>query len=107
MAKAHLAPEADRDIGDIFNELLAGEGVTTAERFVEGLNEAIVSLRAAPSDKPYPAELLKEGITLFREARYESWRVFYCIVDGGIRVVAVLDSRRNAVQQLPARLARA
>ena len=106
MAKVHLAPEADLDIADIFADLLAEQGLTAAEKFVEELHESVAALRASPASRPHPAELLKEGLTLFREARCEPWRVFYRIVDGDIRVVAVLDSRRSAVQLLPARLAR-
>lgn len=106
MAKVHLSPEADRDIADIFDELFAVEGVAAAEKFMEGFNVAVGSLRAAPAGGAYPTELLKAGITLFRETRCEPWRVFYRIVDGDIRVVAVLDSRRSVVQLLPERLAR-
>ena len=106
MAKVDVAPEADADIAAIFEYLLGVAGLETAEKLVEELDTAILSLANLSERGKYPPELLAEGITLFRELQCPPWRIFYRIVDGDVWVVAVLDGRRNIAQLLPERLAR-
>ena len=104
MAKVHVAPEADRDITEIFEYLLEAEGLETAKKLVETLDEAIHSLGALPRRGNYPPEFQTEGITLFREIQCCPWRIFYRAMDGEVWILAVLDGRRNIAQLLPERL---
>ena len=106
MAKVHVAPEADRDITDIFEYLLEAEGLEVAKQLVSTLDEAVRSLAELPRRGKYPPELQSEGITLFREIQCSPWRVFYRTVNDDVWVVAVLDGRRDVAQLLPERLVR-
>ena len=104
MAKVHIAPEADRDITEIFEYLLEAEGLEVAKKLVETLDEAIRSLHSLPRRGKYPPEFQTKGITLFREIQCYPWRVFYRVVDEEVWILAVLDGRRNIAQLLPKRL---
>ena len=104
MAKVHVAPEADRDITEIFEYLLEMEGLEAAKKLVEALDEAIQSLSALPRRGKYPPEFQAEGLTFFREIQSFPWRIFYRVADEEVWVLAVLDGRRNIAQLLPGRL---
>ena len=106
MAEVHVAPEAEQDIAEIFEYLLAAEGLEAAKRLVGTLYEAIRSLCTLPRRGKCPPEFQAEGITLFREIQCYPWRVFYRIVDENVWVLAVLDGRRNIAYLLPERLIR-
>lgn len=106
MAEVRLSPEADRDITEIFEYLLAAEGLNVAEKLVESLFEAIFQLRTLPRRGKYPPELQAAGVTLFREIQCRPWRIFYRSAEEDIWIVAVLDGRRNIAQLLPERLLR-
>jgi len=106
VAKVHVAPEADRDITEIFEYLLEAEGLETAKKLVATLDEAIHSLSALPRRGKYPPEFQAEGIALFREIQRHPWRIFYRETDGEVWMLAVLDGRRNVAQLLPERLVR-
>jgi toxin ParE1/3/4 len=106
VADVHVAPEAERDITEIFAYLLAVEGLEAARRLVGALDEAIRSLSALPRRGKCPPEFQAEGITLFREIQCYPWRIFYRIVDENVWVLSVLDGRRNIAHLLPERLIR-
>ena len=45
-------------------------------------------------------ELLKEGITIYRELIVETWRIMYKIENDTVYIMSIFDSRQNVEELL-------
>lgn len=99
-----ITHDAEADIEAIYQYIARAEGVEQANSIEDRLMAAILSLEQTHARSKIAAELLDLGLTEFRELQLAPWRIFYCINQQAVSVVAVYDSRRNLVELLQRRM---
>ena len=76
-------------------ENVARDSVSAAAAVFEGIAAHASRLRSFPSRGRIIAELESQGIRSYRELIATPWRIIYKIEAREVRVLAVLDARRN------------
>lgn len=99
-----ISEDAENDLDAIYDVIAVSDGAGQAARIQDRLMEEILSLRDLPARGKCPPEMLRVGITDYREIQCPPWRIFYCISQHRVGVVAVLDGRRNVGVLLQQRL---
>lgn len=99
-----IAKGAEDDLEGIYRYIANADGDAQANEIEERLIRTILSLETSPSRGKIPPEMLKLGVTDFRELQSSPWRIFYYIAQNRVGVVAVLDGRRNIAELLQQRL---
>lgn len=94
---------AKGDIRSIFG-YLSDEDPFKAERIVVRLKRKADSLKTLPSRGRVVPELALQGVHEHREMIYHPWRIVYQLRGRSVRVVAVIDGRRDVEDLLFARL---
>jgi toxin ParE1/3/4 len=99
------AQSAHSDLTAI-TEHIAVDNVDLALSVLEKLEKRAASLRTMPKRGRIVPELAAIGIHGYRELVHTPWRIVYRIAGRKVRVLAVVDSRRNLEDLLLQRLLR-
>jgi addiction module RelE/StbE family toxin len=99
------APPARADAEAIV-DYIAQARPGTAASILDRILQAAASLRAMPLRGRTVPELAEVGINDYRELIVRPWRVVYKIEGEKVRIVAVVDSRRDLAGLLLERVAR-
>jgi len=99
-----IAKEAEADINSIYDFIAATDDPQQAEEIENRLFSVIMSLEKSPLRGRIPPEMLRIGITEFREIQSPPWRIFYYVDDDLVGIVAVIDAHRNVTEHLYRRL---
>ena len=99
------AAVAERDLFGIV-DFIAADDPGVALEVLEKIRAGTAKLDHSPMRGRIVPELLRQGISRYREIVIKPWRVIYKIEKKEIFVVTVIDSRRNVEDVLLARLLR-
>ena len=99
------AAVAEKDLLGII-EFIAEDSPDTAMDILHGIQSRTAKLDHSPNRGRIVPELLRQGISGYREIIIKPWRVIYRIDGNRVYVVSVIDGRRNVEDVLLARLLR-
>lgn len=101
-----VSSEAEADLDAITDYALEVSGVELAIQIEERLLKVVESLAEHPERGRVVPVLQRHGVTAFRELIAAPWRVMYRITGKQIRIVAIIDGRRDAADLLWERMRR-
>ncbi len=99
------AAAAERDLLQIV-EYIAAEDVGAALDVLNRIKARADRLNVSPMRGRIVPELLRQGISRYREIVIRPWRVIYRVEEGAVFVVLVIDGRRNVEDALLERMLR-
>lgn len=82
------------------------DSLSAARKVFEQIKEKVQSSNFFPLKGRVVPELLKEGITIYRELIVEPWRIMYKIENDTVYIMAIFDSRQNVEELLLQKLLR-
>jgi toxin ParE1/3/4 len=85
-------------------EYIAGDNPRAALKVLGKIKASTARLHHSPKRGRVVPELLRHGISRYREIVIKPWRVFYRIEEQRVYVVSVVDGRRNVEDLLLERL---
>ena len=87
---------------DLLNivEYIKKDSLSAARKVYADIKEKAQSSNFFPLRGRVVPELLKEGITIYRELIVQHWRIMYKIENDTIYIMAIFDSRRNIEELL-------
>jgi toxin ParE1/3/4 len=97
------ASVAENDLSGIII-FIAEDGPGKALKILSKIRNRTAKLEHSPMQGRVVPELLRQGISIYRELVITPWRVIYKIEGKCVYVLAVIDSRRNVEDVLLARL---
>jgi toxin ParE1/3/4 len=100
-----FSPFAAHDIEEIDLWLVGAEGVSNAQKIVNGLVQTIASLSTLYMRGPVVQELVDLSKTDVRQLLYKGFRVLYIINVDQVMIVAVIHQRRDAEAIILSRIA--
>ncbi len=104
--KVHVIADAEQDLFEIYRYISASGSPLNAERLLNELEQAIISLDHMPERGHVPSELRRIGVRGYREINLKVYRIFYEIIGNNVFVHCVLDGRRDLQDLLRQRLLR-
>jgi|SRR6185437_12154767 len=105
MAFAVLLTEgAERDLEDIYRYIAASDSVGDADRVLDALETAALSLSELPERGNVPKELRSLGLREYRELHWKPYRLIYRIDDRRVIIHCIADGRRDMQTVLQRRL---
>ncbi len=100
-----ISAEAETDL-DAIVSFVAIRDPVAADKIEARVVTLIESLEKSPNRGRVVPELARSGVVTYRELISEPWRVMYRIEARNVRVVAVVDGRRNIDELLSERTRR-
>lgn len=97
------ASVAEKDLLGII-DIIVDDNPEIALEILNKIKAGTAKLDHFPRRGRIVPELLKHGISRYREIVIKPWRVIYRIEEGKVYVVSVIDGRRNVEDVLLARL---
>jgi addiction module RelE/StbE family toxin len=93
---------------DLLNivDYIKKDSVSAARKVYEQIKEKAQSSNLFPLRGRVVPELLKEGITIYRELIVQPWRIMYKIENDTVYIMAIFDSRQNVEELLLQKLLR-
>ncbi|MCB4784264.1 MAG: type II toxin-antitoxin system RelE/ParE family toxin [Sulfurovum sp.] len=82
------------------------DSLSTARKVYGQIKEKVQSSNFFPLRGGVVPELLKEGITIYRELIAQPWRIMYKIENDTVYIMAIFDSRQNIEELLLQKLLR-
>jgi len=101
-----ISEDAENDLKNIWRYIAEHESVTRAEYVFDALERTCAQLDESPRRGNHPKELLKLGITEFRELHWKPYRIVYRLIGRRAVILCVLDGRRDMQTLLQQRLVR-
>lgn len=101
-----LTRSAEDDLAEIFDYVEQHDSAERADALLDGIEQAIGSLKTLPERGHYPPELLRIGIREYRELHHKPYRIIYELHGREVIVHCVLDGRRDLQTLLHQRLVR-
>ncbi len=99
------AQTAEKDLHGVI-EVIRQDRPETAIKILERIQARATKLATSPRQGRVVPELMKQGVSRYRELLVKPWRIVYRIEDSRVYVLAVIDGRRNIEDLLLARLLR-
>ncbi len=99
------AATAERDLLGVI-EYIVFDDPGTAMEVLKRIRVGTARLDFSPRRGRIVPELLKQGVSRYRELVIKPWRVIYRVEESRVFVVAVIDGRRNVEDVLLERLLR-
>jgi len=100
------APAAFQDLDEIVDYIAAQDGTGSAVKMYLKLKKRAGALATHPARSRIVPELRAVGVTEYRELIVSPYRVFFRIVGTEVRIVGVLDGRRDLEETLVRRTMR-
>lgn len=104
--KVHIIVDAEQDLFEIYRYISASGSPVNAERLLNELEQAIISLEHMPERGHVPSELRRISVYGYREIHLKAYRIIYEIIGYDVFVHCVLDGRRDLQDLLWQRLLR-
>ncbi len=92
------------DLFIIYKYVSNNDSPGKAERLLDNIQRAMLSLETMPARGSHPPEMQRWGIFDFREIFFKPYRIIYEIRGKSVFIHAVLDGRRNCEDLLQQRL---
>jgi toxin ParE1/3/4 len=104
--KIILAETAESDLYNIHEYVEFHDSMQRADTLLNGIEQAITSLKTLPQRGHCPPELLRLGNCEYREIHFKPYRIIYAVRTDEVIVNGVLDGRRDIQTLLLQRLLR-
>ncbi len=104
--EVRLTAEAEEDFFDLWRYVAEYDPPLKADRLLDHLEAACISLSKTPNKGHVPKELRRIDVLDFKEIHYKPYRIVYELEDGRVLIHAVLDGRRDMETLLRNRLLR-
>ena len=101
-----IDPLAKLDLKEIFIFVAINDSIQSANKLLDGLEEACYKLEKYPERGHIPPELRQTGIKNYLEIHYKPYRIIYEIEGNLVYIHSVLDGRRNIQEILNNRILR-
>ncbi|MBI4604994.1 MAG: type II toxin-antitoxin system RelE/ParE family toxin [Planctomycetes bacterium] len=102
----HVLAEAEEDLLEIASYVATHDSLERALSLLARLEKACASLATFPNRGHVPPELMRVGVTGYREIHFKPYRIIYRVEEAVVHVYAVLDGRRDLDEILQRRLLR-
>ncbi len=99
-----LTQDALRDLDELHAYIAVQDGVSRADKVLDGVHAALLKLKEFPNRGEYPPELTALGIREFRQVHHKPYRMIYLVRDQSVVILAVIDGRRDMQTLLQRRL---
>ncbi len=103
--KVQWTSNAKEDLLSII-DYIKKDSLGTARKVYRKIKEKAQSSNFLPLRGRVVPELLKEGITIYRELIVQPWRIMYKIENDTVYIMAIFDSRQNIEELLLQKLLR-
>jgi len=103
--KVKWTSNAKEDLLNIV-DYIKKDSLSTARKVYGRIKEKAQSSNFFPLRGRVVPELLKEGITIYRELIVQPWRIMYKIENDTVYIMAIFDSRQNVEELLLQKLLR-
>lgn len=97
--KIKWTSNAKEDLLNII-DYIKKDNLSAAKKVYEQIKEKAQSSNFFPLRGRIVPELLKEGITIYRELIVQSWRIIYKIENDTVYIMSIFDSRQNIEELL-------
>jgi len=104
--RVRISAEAEAGLSGIIDFILVRERLARAAAVEERILSVLEQLETVPSAGRVVPELQRQGVLAYREVLAAPWRVLYRVVGREVRVVAIVDGRRDMYELLHERLRR-
>ena len=104
--KVIVDPLAKLDLKEIFIFVAINDSIQSANKLLDGLEEACYKLEKYPERGHIPPELRQTGIKNYLEIHYKPYRIIYEIEGKVVYIHSVIDGRRNIQEILHNRILR-
>ncbi len=104
--RVRISVEAEADLASIVDFILVRESASRAVLVDERILDVLDQLETMPKSGRVVPELQRQGVFAYRELLATPWRVLYRVVGREVRVVAIIDGRRDVYELLHERLRR-
>ncbi len=104
--QVQIVEQAEEDLWDIYQYVLAQDGEPRAEHVLERIEEACKKLATHPRIGHIPPELDRIGILDYLEIHFKPYRILYQIEGKKVFVHGILDGRRDMQDLLERRMIR-
>jgi len=104
--RVHVSEEAEADLAGIVDFILLNDNAIDALRVETHILETLERLESAPEVGRIVPELRRQGVSQYRELVTAPWRVVFRVAKREVRVVAIIDGRREFYAVLHERLRR-
>jgi toxin ParE1/3/4 len=101
-----IVEDAETDILNIFLYVELQDSNSRAAKLLEEVEEKCLSLELMPDRGHVPPELMRIGISNFKEIHCKLYRIIYEISGKNVIILCVLDGRRNIRDVLEERVLR-
>ena len=101
-----IDPLAKLDLKEIFIFVAINDSIQSANKLLDGLEEACYKLEKYPERGHIPPELRQTGIKNYLEIHYKPYRIIYEIEGNLVYIHSVIDGRRNIQEILNNRILR-
>jgi toxin ParE1/3/4 len=88
------------DYESILGSVASSSGRLNAQRLDKKLDRAISRLDTSPARCRVVPELRAEGLDAYRELIVRPYRIMFCMRDGAVVILAVVDGRRELAELL-------
>ncbi|MDY0871321.1 type II toxin-antitoxin system RelE/ParE family toxin [Dongia rigui] len=102
--RVELTRSALRDLEDIAHFVADQTSVTAADRLLTGILDIVGTLETMPERGRAVPELAEYGYQSIRERFFKPYRIVYRIDGGNVRILLIVDGRRDLQQILARRL---
>ena len=104
--KVIIDPKAKLDLNEIFIYVAVNDGIQSANKLLDVLEETCSKLERIPERGHIPPEMRPTGIKKYLEIHYKPYRIIYEIEKNIIYIHCVIDGRRNIQEILSNRFLR-
>ena len=104
--KVIIDPQAKLDLKELYFYVAVTDGVQSANKLLDALEETCYKLKKFPERGHIPPELRPTGIKSYLEILYKPYRIIYEIEDNLVYIHSVIDGRRNIKEILSDRFLR-
>jgi len=101
-----ISAEAEADLDGVVDFILVNDNAADAMRVETRILEALGQLESAPLTGRVVPELRRQGVSQYREIIVAPWRILFRVAKREVRVVAIIDGRRDVYSVLRERLRR-
>jgi toxin ParE1/3/4 len=95
---------AERDLEEIYHHIAASDSIENADRVLDALEAAALTLAELPERGNVPKELRSLGLQEYRELHWKPYRLIYRIEERRVIVHCIADGRRDMQTVLQRRL---
>ncbi|NNM53473.1 MAG: type II toxin-antitoxin system RelE/ParE family toxin [Spirochaetales bacterium] len=100
MMKILWSEDASQDLLDIVSYIKDRSGSTMAREIYSRIQEKVKKSNSFPDSHRVAPELAEIGIAEIKEIIESPWRIFYRISNDEMRILSVVDGRRNVEEVL-------